>query len=278
MYWRYLEENHPAHPRNKSRRAGSDYQPSPHERTIEEHYIRMDRLVGDTMAKVCNGPGAPGDSVLMVISDHGFSPFRRGIDLNAWLIENGYMKVKPPEATNGHGNKYLARVDWSQTKAYALGLAGIFINQKGREAQGIVEPGGQTQQLKLEIIKKLTLLTDTATEEIAIVRVQDREIAYSGPFKETAPDLIVGYNRGYRVSWETAIGTITEGVFHDNTKAWSGDHCIDPDLIPGVLFCSHKVLTEKPRLMDLGPTALELFGVPVPGNMDGRPLEIAVAN
>jgi predicted AlkP superfamily phosphohydrolase/phosphomutase len=173
-------------------------------------------------------------------------------------------------------NKYLARVDWSQTKAYALGLAGIFINQKGREAQGIVEPGEETQRLKLEIIRKLTLLTDSANSEIAIVRVQDREIAYSGPFKETAPDLIVGYNRGYRVSWETAIGTITDGVFHDNTKAWSGDHCIDPDLIPGVLFCSHKVETEKPRLMDLGPTALELFGVAVPKNMDGRPLVIAV--
>jgi predicted AlkP superfamily phosphohydrolase/phosphomutase len=270
MYWRYLEEDHPANPR---RRLGDRYQPSHHERTIEEHYKRLDALVGQTMAKACNGNTG---SVLMVISDHGFSPFRRGLDLNAWLIQNGYMKLKSP--TNGAANKFLAQVDWSQTKAYGLGLAGMFINQKGRESQGIVEPGEETLRLKREIVQKLTRLADPASGEIAIVRVQDRDVAYQGPYVETAPDLIVGYNRGYRVSWETAIGTITDEVFHDNTKAWSGDHCIDPSLIPGVLFCSHKVESDSPRLMDLGPTALSLFGVDVPKNMDGRPLEVRVEN
>ncbi|HUN81758.1 MAG TPA: alkaline phosphatase family protein, partial [Phycisphaerae bacterium] len=268
MFWRYLEPDHPAHPRQ---RLGAKYQPSRHDRTIEEHYKRLDDLVGRTMNKVMNGKS---DCMFMVISDHGFSPFRRGLDLNAWLIQNGYMTLKSP--LNGEANKFLAQVDWSRTKAYALGLAGMFINQKGREAQGIVEAGDETLRLKREISQKLTRLTDPASGEIAITRVQDRDVAYQGPFIETAPDLIIGYNRGYRVSWETAIGTITEAVFHDNTKAWSGDHCIDPALIPGVLFCSHSVKSESPRLMDLGPTALSLFGVDVPKNMDGRPLEIAV--
>ncbi|MEK6642313.1 MAG: alkaline phosphatase family protein, partial [Planctomycetota bacterium] len=267
MFWRYLEDEHPAHPRNL---IGAAYKTSPHEKTIEEHYARMDALVGETMQRVAKND----DTMLMVISDHGFSPFRRGLDLNAWLIENGYMTLKP--TSDGAPNKFLAQVDWANTKAYALGLAGMFINQKGRESQGIVEAGDESERLKREIIQKLTRLVDPKSQEIAIVRVQDKLVAYQGPFTDTAPDLIIGYNRGYRVSWETAIGTITDGVFHDNTKAWSGDHCIDPDLIPGILFCTHKVTSVSPRLMDLGPTALSLFGVDVPKNMDGRALEVTV--
>jgi predicted AlkP superfamily phosphohydrolase/phosphomutase len=266
MFWRYIDETHPAHPARRP--AGTAER---HFRTIEEHYLRMDDLVGRTMKEVLNGDGR---SMLMVISDHGFSPFRRGIDLNAWLVQEGYLRLKPDAPV---GAKYLSGVDWSQSRAYALGLAGIFINQEGREAQGVVPPGEETRRLKLELIRRLARLTDPQTGEVAITRVQDRDDAYTGPFRETAPDLIVGYNRGYRVAWDTAIGTVTESVFHDNNKAWSGDHCIDPELIPGVLFCSHRVLTEAPRLMDLGPTALDLFGVPVPRNMDGRPLEVVTS-
>jgi predicted AlkP superfamily phosphohydrolase/phosphomutase len=100
---------------------------------------------------------------------------------------------------------------------------------------------------------------------------------YTGPYKNEAPDLLVGYNRGYRASWETAIGQVTESILHDNTKAWSGDHCIDHSLVPGVLFCNRPVTAEHPRLMDIGPTVLSMFGIDVPGYMDGRPLSIADA-
>ena len=265
MFWRYLENDHPAHPRNL---APDTYKANGHEKTIENLYVRMDRLVGQTMAQTLDDAG---ETMLMVISDHGFSPFRRGIDLNRWLIENGYMKLK---ADAKPGEKYLVGVDWANTKAYALGLAGLFINQKGRESQGIVEKGDETRRLKQEIIAKMSGLKDPTNGQVGIVKVRDKEEAYTGPYRETAPDLVVGYNRGYRVGWDTAIGRITDSVFSDNTKAWSGDHCIDPDLIPGILFCSHKVLSESPRLMDLGPTALDLFGVSVPENMDGVPLKI----
>lgn len=268
MFWRYLEPEHPANPRNLR----PDYQPNGHERTIEDLYVRMDKLVGDTMKKALESDDGD-ETMLMVISDHGFSPFRRGIDLNRWLIENGYMTLKPDADPSA---KYLVNVDWSKTRAYALGLAGMFINQKGRESQGIVEAGAEMQKLKAEIIAKMSGMKDSKTGEVAITRVQDKEVCYKGPFRDTAPDLVIGYNRGYRVGWDTAIGKITANVFHDNTKAWSGDHCIDPDLIPGVLFCSHKVLSDSPRLMDLGPTALDLFGVGIPENMDGVPLKIAV--
>jgi predicted AlkP superfamily phosphohydrolase/phosphomutase len=210
------------------------------------------------------------ETLLMVISDHGFNGFRRGLDLNRWLEENGYLKLH-----EGRGNEeFLAGVDWSQTRAFALGLSGIFINLKGKYAHGIVEAGGEADRLREEIAQKLTALVDPQNGASAIKRTYVTSKVYRGPYKDHAPDLIPGYQRGYRVSWETAIGRTTGSVFHDNTKAWSGDHCIDPSLIPGVLFCNHPVEAEKPRLMDLGPTILQLFGVPVPEHMDGKALAV----
>lgn len=264
MFWRYLERDHPAHPANLD----PAYTPNRFETTIEDLYVRMDQLVGETMDRIDDD-----NTMLMVISDHGFNSFRRGIDLNAWLIEQSYMVLKPGAKL---GFKYLSEVDWSKTRAFALGLAGIFLNVKGREAQGVVEPGTAAQALKDEIIAKLTGLKDPKTNEPGIRRVFDKEKCYQGPFRDSAPDLVVGYHRGYRVDWDTAIGKVTSDVFHDNVKAWSGDHCIDPELIPGVLFCSHIIESDSPRLMDLGPTALNLFGVDVPKSMDGVPLRIAV--
>ena len=273
MFWRYLEPDHPAHPANLD----PNYAPNGHEKVIEDLYVRMDRLVGKTIDRTLgNGDRQDDDeTVLMVISDHGFNSFRRGIDLNAWLIENGYMRLKRDAEP---GAKYLRSVDWSQTRAYALGLAGLFINQKGRESRGIVEGGEEFRALKREIIDKLVALKDPAGGAAAIRRVFDKETTYQGPFRDAAPDLVVGYNRGYRVDWDTAIGKVTDAVFHDNTKAWSGDHCIDPELIPGMFFCSHPVEDESPRLMDLGPTTLELFGIETPKNMDGRPLKVSVGD
>src|SRR5205085_1820051 len=163
---------------------------------------------------------------------------------------------------------------WSRTRAFALGLSGIFVNLKDRYAHGIVAEGAEADALREEIARRLTALVDPQTGASAIKRTYVTRNVYRGPYKDEAPDLIPGYQRGYRVSWETAIGRGTEAVFHDNTKAWSGDHCIDPSLIPGVLFCNHPVEAENPRLLDLGPTILQLFGVPVPEHMDGKPLVV----
>lgn len=259
MFWRYIDPQHPAH---------DGQAPQQHRRAIEELYARMDELVGRTMAE-CDDD----DTVLLVISDHGFNPFRRGIDLNVWLEQNGYLALKP----DGRGKKYLAGVDWSRTRAFCLGLAGIWLNVKGREAQGIVEPG-EADALRDELCAKLTGLRDEAKGEVAINRAFNAHKIYTGPYKVESPDLIIGYHRGYRVSWEAAIGQVTDQLFHDNTKAWSGDHCIDPKLIPGVLFCNRRIEAAHPRLMDLGPTVLDLFGVEVPTHMDGKPLHVAEAD
>jgi predicted AlkP superfamily phosphohydrolase/phosphomutase len=155
-------------------------------------------------------------------------------------------------------------------------LAGIWLNVRGREAQGIVDPQ-EADALREELSAKLTGLRDGEKNEVAISRAFNAHRIYQGPYTAESPDLIIGYNRGYRVSWEAAIGQITERLFHDNTKAWSGDHCIDPKLIPGVMFCNRKVTAENPRLMDIGPTVLQLFGVAVPKHMDGKPFAIQTA-
>lgn len=255
MFWRFMDDDHPAC-RGRDREAHRD--------TIREMYKNMDDLVGRTVEKMNS------DDVLLVMSDHGFKPFRRCVDLNAWLAANGYLKLKDGAS---HSDKtYLRDVDWSGTRAYAMGLAGIFINQKGREAQGTVEPGAETKALQAELVNKLSGLRDDATGQVAVHAAYAREKVYNGPYVPTAPDVVVGYNVGYRVSWDSAVGKTAKEVIGDNTHAWSGDHCIDPHLVPGVLFCNRTLRTGDINIMDIAPTAMDLFGVKKPSYLDGQSL------
>jgi predicted AlkP superfamily phosphohydrolase/phosphomutase len=258
MFWRYLEDGHPA-------ARGRD--PGEHKHAIRELYTRNDALVGEVMNKLQKG------DVLMVLSDHGFSSFRRGVNLNAWLLREGYLALK--SGADGSA-EWLRDVDWSRTKAYCLGLTGMFVNVRGREEQGIVAPGADVQALKTEIMRKLKGLRDEDKTEVGIREAFDPATLYSGPYLENGPDLIIGYNAGYRTSWDCASGVISGPVFEDNVKAWSGDHCIDPRLVPGVFFCSRSIDAEEPHIVDLAPTALRLFGIQPPSHMDGKPFAVAV--
>jgi predicted AlkP superfamily phosphohydrolase/phosphomutase len=256
MFWRYHDAEHPARPVEV---------PTGFSSPIEDLYTRMDDLVGRTVAK-CAGT----DTLLMVLSDHGFTTFRRGIDLNRWLEEEGYLVVDPAR----RGEDYLAGVDWSRTRAFALGLTGIFLNIQGRFGKGIVDAGTEAEELRAEIAGKLAALVDPESGRRAIKRVYQAPKAYRGGYIDHAPDLIVGYDAGYRVSWDAAVGRTTLAVFHDNKKAWSGDHCVDPSVVPGVLFCNYPIEGEGPRLLDIAPTVLALFGIPKPEYMDGRVLTV----
>src|SRR5437899_3913650 len=212
------------------------------------------------------------DDVLMVGSELGFASFRRGVSLNAWLLSKGWLALKE----GGDGTtEWLRDVDWSRTKAYALGLTGMFLNIEGREGKGIVKPGEDAAKVKAEIMAALKGLRDTGTGETAVNEAFDTAKLYSGPYLQNAPDLIIGFNAGYRTSWDGATGVVSGPVFEDNTKAWSGDHCIDPRLVPGVLFCNRKIAEEKPAIVDVAPTILKLFGLGLPTYFDGKPWTVA---
>jgi predicted AlkP superfamily phosphohydrolase/phosphomutase len=220
-------------------------------------------MVGRVMQQLDDG------DVLMVVSDHGFNSFRRGVNPNSWLHREGYLALKP--GSDGRA-EWLREVDWSVTRAYCVGLTGMYLNVKGREAQGIVEAGADAAALKAEIIGRLNGLHDTERDAIAIREVFDTSMLYRGPYAPNAPDLLIGYNTGYRISWDGAMGVVAGPVFDDNTKRWSGDHCIDPRLVPGIFFCNRSSDTKEPALIDIAPTALRLFGIEPPAYMDGRPL------
>jgi predicted AlkP superfamily phosphohydrolase/phosphomutase len=228
---------------------------------IEQLYREMDRVVGKAMSHVDAG------TMLFVLSDHGFCSFRRAVNLNSWLRENGYLALADGASESG---RYFDGVDWSRTRAYCLGLSGLYLNLKGREAQGIVNRGAEAEALKRELLERLSGLHDNG--EIAIREVYATSDLYRGPYLDAAPDLIIGYNEGYRTSWDAAVGRVTARIVEDNTKAWSGDHCVDPLLVPGVLFCSRKIDAEDPGIEDMAPTALDLFGIDPPEWMDGKPV------
>ena len=252
MFWRYLDPEHPA---------GRGRETAEHRDAIEKLYRHNDALVGRVMERLKDG------DVLMVLSDHGFNSFRRGINLNSWLFANGYLALKP-EADGSA--EWLRDVDWSRTRAYALGLTGMFLNIKGREAQGIVEPGDGAARLRRELVARLSGLVDPESNAVGITEVFETQSLYSGPYLLNAPDLLIGYNAGYRTSWDCATGVVAGPVFEDNLKAWSGDHCIDPRQVPGVLFCNRAIGAADPALVDIAPTALHLFGIEPPSYMEGK--------
>lgn len=255
MFWRLIDKEHPSYDSVLASKYG---------KTIKNIYIEMDRLLAKTLEKVDQ------DTILMVMSDHGFTPFRRSFNLNTWLKENGYIKLIN-EWKQGQ-EEFFLNTDWSRTKAYALGLNGLYINQKAREREGIVNPGEEKEALTREIAQKLEKATDPKTGERAILRAYVTKDVYQGPYVKEAPEIIIGYNRGYRSSWATPLGRIPKNIFEDNTEKWSGDHCMDPDVIPGILFTNRKIKAESPALYDLTPTILKIFGIEKPKDMIGNPI------
>ena len=248
MFYRYLDPKSEA---TMDRR---------YEQVIDELYADMDRLAGDTMKLVDD------DCALFVLSDHGFRAFRRGVNLNAWLKREGYLALRNGADESG---EYFENVDWSRTRAYTFGLGGLYLNLRGREAEGIVAPE-EAEAFKQELIHKLSGLRDDETGAEAIAEAYESSVIYKGPYLGGAPDLIMGYADGYRASWDAAVGKVTAHVFEDNNKAWSGDHCVDPLLVPGVLFSNCKLTSDDPGLEDMAPTALRLFGIEPPVWMEGR--------
>lgn len=265
MMWRHMDEQHPNH----------DPTAPEHWRTaIRDFYVRYDNLVGEVLEKL------PPNTLLLVCSDHGFAPFYRAVNVNRWLIDNGYLVLKGESGEVGMDAMFNTRggyydpYDWSKTRAYALGLSKIYINMQGREPEGIVSPE-EADALKDEIIAGLMALRDDEAHGNAQVvsGVWKREEVWEGERLPEAGDLQIGYAWGYRVSWQTSLGGAAEPVIFDNLKNWSGDHCsFDPNLIPGVVFSNRGIDASRYRLLDVGLTAIDWLGVPLPegrGDLDG---------
>jgi len=252
IFWRYIDEGHPSPTEN----------PEKYRSVIPDMYQKMDHLVGETMAKLGK------KDTLIVMSDHGFSSFRRGINVNTWLQNEGYLKLKNGKPSSAD---HFQDVDWSQTKAFAVGLSGIYFNRVGRERQGIVTEE-EVSSLKQEISEKLSKLRDPQNDQTAVNQVYDTAKIYRGAYVEEAPDLVVGYAPGYRISWDSVTGKMREEVFEDNVKAWSGDHSIDPTCVPGIFFSNRAIQGNDPDMLDIAPTVLDLFGLKVPSYMEGKPL------
>jgi len=227
---------------------------------IEPLYRDADRVVEKALSD------AGSDTALFVLSDHGFCAFRRGVNLNSWLLREGYLVLNDGLSESGH---YLEGIDWAKTRVYTFGLGGVYLNLCGRESRGIVAQE-DTAALQDELVRKLTGLRDEERNEAAIQAVYRAADIYRGPYLDAAPDLIIGYAAGYRASWDAATGKATSAVFEDNKKAWCGDHCVDPPLVPGVLFSNRKITANDPGIEDLAPTALSLFGVKAPAWMEGK--------
>jgi predicted AlkP superfamily phosphohydrolase/phosphomutase len=257
MFWRYLDDDHPA-----ARNLPREQRPQ----VIQELYARVDVLIGKVMQQIDD------KTLLMIVSDHGFKSFARCVNLNAWLHQNGYLALKEGKSESGD---WFEDVDWSRTRAYTMGLNGLYLNVKGREREGTVSPGAEAEALKAELCAKLNGLKDPETSGIGITGVFDCDATYAGPYVDNAPDLIVGYGEGFRASWDSVMGKVTTQIFEDNLKAWSGDHCIDPRLVPGVLFSNRKIADEKPAIVDVAPTILKQFGLPLPGHLDGKAWTVA---
>ena len=259
MFWRDRDPEHPGYNPEEAQRYG---------RVVEEVYVGADRLVGEALKVV--GP----DDVLMVLSDHGFTTFRRGFNLNTWLLKKGYIKLRDP-ARQGQEEMF-TNVDWSATKAYGLGMNGLYLNEAGREKYGTVKPADR-RRLLAEIREQLMEVRDVDAAAV-IGQVALVEDLYAGADPLVAPDLIVGYTPGYRASWETVLGKMPRELIEDNLERWSGTHLIDADSIPGVLLTNRKLTATDPRLIDIAPTILDAFGVAPPAHMTGRALFSEVAS
>ncbi len=249
MFWWNADEN-ANHPTRSTPEAASRFQ------YVKELYHRLDRIIGDINDRY------GGKATIFVMSDHGFANFGRQFNLNSWLRDFGYLNPRECKSL-------LVDCDWTRTRAYGMGINGLYLNIKGRERDGIVEPGEEQEKLTKQLIARLQAVRDVNGEKV-IRKVYRASEIYQGSATALAPDLVIGYARGYRASWETCLGELTDDVLLDNTSAWAADHCADALEVPGILCCNKPFVAKEPSLIDMAPSILAEFGLPKPSTMTGQ--------
>jgi len=265
MMWRLHDPAHPMYDAALAAQYGD---------SILRVYRRADQFVGEVLEHV-----DPATTIL-IVSDHGFHSWRKAVNLNTWLVQQGYMVlqtqgVAPPGEKKLDdlfgGGEFWENVDWSRTRAYAMGLGQIYFNLRGRESQGIVSPGAEAKQLADELSARLLTMTDPDDGKRIVRAVYKRDDVYSGEYLHNASELQVGMEDGYRVSWQTTLGGSPQGIVYPNMKKWSGDHGgYDYATTAGVLISNRPVKTDTPSIVDIAPTVLRFFGVQIPREIDGK--------
>ena len=264
MMWRLVDPSHPKYDVALAAKFGD---------AIHRIYRRADTLIGEVMEHL--DPGTP----LLVVSDHGFHSWRKAVNLNTWLVQHGYMVLageRPADKTLADlfgGGTFWENVDWSRTRAYAMGIGQIYLNMRGREARGTVAAGAEAQQLSAELAARLLEMRDPDDGAPIVRAVYRREDVYAGPYFDNAAELQVGMHDGYRVSWQTTLGGAAEGLVYPNARKWSGDHGgYDFATTAGLLITNRRLTTGTPSILDIAPTVLKYFGVSLPSEIDGKPL------
>ncbi len=251
MMWRNMDPTHPMHDVADVRFAG----------WIPHLYERMDQMVGEVL------PAVDDNTLLLICSDHGFAQFGRQFHLNTWLRENGWLKLKA--GAEKKEETAITDVDWSQTAAYGIGFNGLYMNLKGREGQGIIEPS-KVPDLVAKISRELESFTDDETGRQPVAKVYRREDMYTGEMTPIMPEMLVGYQPGFRCSSPSVLGATGKVLVDVNPWAWSGDHSMARDLVPGSLFASRAVTSQNPSILDLPVSILKWFGIDKPAQMNGQ--------
>jgi predicted AlkP superfamily phosphohydrolase/phosphomutase len=247
LFWWTGDEPHPTRPPDEVEKYFDH---------VKRLYQRLDQVIGDLHDRY------GGVATLFVMSDHGFANFGWQVNLNSWLRDQGYLN--PGECAS-----IMRDVDWSRTKAYGLGINGLYLNLKGREPHGIIEPGEEADTLMKEITDRL--VEETKWQDQPVVRgVYRSSRVYVGDATALAPDLIVGYHRGFRASWATCLGDLEAETISPNLQAWSADHCADALEVPGVLWCNRPIRGQNPSLVDIAPSILAEYGLSTPPAMTGQ--------
>lgn len=255
MLWDALDPSHPAYDPEED---------APLADVIPKIYEELDAMVGYTLEHM------PENTLLVVMSDHGFTSWKRSFHLNTWLRREGYLALTDPGVEEDSG--LFTYVDWSRTRAYGLGINGLYVNLEGRERDGIVAPE-EKAALVQEIGDKLLAVVDPKTGGPAVTRVYPRDEFYQDTgHLEIGPDLVIGYAKGTRNSSESALGELTREVFSDNLTDWPGDHLMDHTTVPGILLTNRPLKQPAPDLESLAPALLAEYGIggfPRAGGGDG---------
>jgi predicted AlkP superfamily phosphohydrolase/phosphomutase len=256
MLWRHADPKYPGlgHPARDPETAAA------HAHHIEDFYTDVDAALGRVRERL------PAGTRLIVMSDHGFQPYTRRFHLNAWLRDQGYLVLQDGKRTGRVG---LEDVDWSRSRAYGLGFNGLYLNLAGREARGSVRPE-DAEALLREIAAALEAERDPETGARVVLRAYPAAEAFHGERLAEAPDLVVGYDQPYAGSDPSTLGEIGEVVVDDNTSRWSGNHLIDPSLVPGVLLVNGPVAPGEHDLTDVTVSILDHYGLPPGPGMAGR--------